>query len=145
MFVTSEFISGGFWSRLDDSDGASRVSRAWRSEERLLLEQWFYASQKVGAQKKLLNSIVLIRGKSDGKEEAWAGRVIMLFWCLMRERIEGEGLAAVRYMEYVPTLDEVDEALRGVSSESDCGFCEEKAGRGGRDKRPRCCGGKRVA
>lgn len=49
---------------------------------------------------------------SDGKEELSAGKVLLLCRCLVSRESEGKEPAIVRYMECVPCLDEMHEALR---------------------------------
>lgn len=45
------FMGGGFYSSLDEYDGALDVLRAWRTERCVLHEQRVYADQNFGAQK----------------------------------------------------------------------------------------------
>lgn len=58
-----------------------------------------------------MKSFVLIRRESNGERKVWAGKTILLFQCLMKEKIEGQELAILPYIEFVPSLDEVDKAL----------------------------------
>lgn len=51
-----------------------------------------------GAQEKLLNSFVLMHGKSDREEKMKAGRVLLLSRCLVKEECEGKKLASMLYL-----------------------------------------------
>lgn len=111
VFVNSRLINGGVSSSLDDSDRALNALRAWRSETCVLREQSICVIQEFETQKKLLNSFLTIRGKSAGNQEMWAVNLLLLFQCLIRVEIEDEKLALLRYMECVPSSDEVQEVL----------------------------------
>lgn len=50
--------------------------------------------------------------ESDGKEEMWAGKVVLLARCLLKEESEGDKLTFVWYMEFASPLNETNEALR---------------------------------
>lgn len=52
--------------------------------------------------------------ESRKKGEMWAEKVLRLFRCLMKEDSEGDELAFVRCMECVPSLENVEEALKCV-------------------------------
>lgn len=107
----SEVISGYFSLSLDDYGRVLNIVRAWITEGFVRHYRRVHASQNFGAQKKLLISYVIIRGKSNGKEEVWAGKMILLFQCLVKGATEGGELTFVRYMECVPSLDELAETL----------------------------------
>lgn len=77
----------------------------------MLHEQRVYATQKFGADKKMTNSFVLIRGESAEKREIWVGKVLLLFRCVVREGRGGDEFAFVQFMVCVPPANVVDEAL----------------------------------
>lgn len=60
MFVRSGLITGGFCSNLGEYDGALNILRVWPTERCVLREHRVYDDQNFRAQKKLLNSFVLI-------------------------------------------------------------------------------------
>lgn len=47
-------------------------------------------------------------------EKMWSGKEILLFFSVMKKESEGDEFAAERYTEDVPSLEDVDEALRCV-------------------------------
>lgn len=47
----------------------------------MLREQKVYASQDFGAERKVMNSSLLLRGESDEDEEKWVVKVLLLFCC----------------------------------------------------------------
>lgn len=111
VFVKSGFIKGGFCPSLNDYDRDLNMIKIPESRGCVLHEQRVYANHEFGAQKKLLNSFVLIRGESEGMEEVWVGKVLLLFRCVEKGRSGGAELAYVRYMECVPPLNNVEETL----------------------------------
>lgn len=108
VLVKSEFKTGGFFPSPDDWNKALNVLRAWRTEERRLREQSISAGQEFEAQKDLLSRAPLIRVESDGKVKVWAGKVLLLFRCLVKEESGGEKLPLVHYLLCLPPLDETD-------------------------------------
>lgn len=64
----------------------------------------------------MINSFVLRGWERDGTEELRARKMLVpLLRCLRKEESDGNELALVRYIECVPTLDEVDGASKFVS------------------------------
>lgn len=59
----------------------------------MLRDLKMFAGQEFGAQNKLLSSFVGIPRKSHWKEKLWAGKVLLLFRCLLKGEREGEELA----------------------------------------------------
>lgn len=57
---------------------------------------------------------MLIGGKNDRTDEVWVERVLLLFRCLEKGKVEGKELAVVCDMKWVPSSDEEDEALECV-------------------------------
>lgn len=89
VFVNLEVISAAFCSSLDDYIGVLSVLRACKTEGRVLREQRIYASQKSGAQKKLLHGFVPTRREREGKEDMWVGKKLLLCRCMMKKEREG--------------------------------------------------------
>lgn len=59
------------------------------------------------------------------------GNVVLLFGLLKKGESEGDGRAFVRYMDFVPSLDKRDEALRCVCLQwATAGCAEEKSKKG---------------
>lgn len=112
VLVNSGFINGEFCPSLYNHHGALNIIRATRTEVCVRHEQMAYAGQEFGAQKKLLNSFVFIRGKSDEKKEGRARKFFLLSRCLMGEESESDELAFVRYAECEPPMEKVYKALR---------------------------------
>lgn len=69
VLVKLELIREALFTSLDDRDAALTVHQAWEIEVCVLPEQVIYAGPQFGAQKKLLDSLVLIRGEGHGKKE----------------------------------------------------------------------------
>lgn len=55
-----------------------------------------------------------IGGHSEGKDNVWVRKVLLLFWCSSRIESKSEEITFVRYMEYAPSLDALGKALRGL-------------------------------
>lgn len=68
VFVKSGFLTRGLPASSDSCDGGLNAARVWKTERSVLDEEKVYAGEELEAEKKLLHSFVLIRGKSDGKE-----------------------------------------------------------------------------
>lgn len=89
-------------------------------------------SRDLDAKRKILNSIVIVKGESDKRGEIWVGRVLFLCHCSMNEDVEGVDLALAQYMSCVPSLDALDESLRRLClrwATAECGENENKVGR----------------
>lgn len=134
VFSKSGFIIGDFCSSLDDCDRALNVIRGSIVKECVEREQRAYASPQFGARRKILNSFVLLRGKTDGSEELCVGKVLLLFSCSVKEESNGYGLAFVRYMDRMTPVNEGDGALKSVCLQCaplSCWDEEADVGRGG--------------
>lgn len=78
------------------------------------LEQRIYRNAELEAQKNMLNSFPLVGRERGRREEVWTGKKLLLFYCLMKKENGGSKTAFVRYMEYVASLNGVNEALKCV-------------------------------
>lgn len=114
LFVKSGFINGGFCPRIDDYDRALNETRASSVKGCVKREQRVYANPDFEVGRTMLHRFVLIQRERTRKEEVWAGRLLLLFHCLVKGESDGGMPAFVRYMERVAPLDEADETLRCV-------------------------------
>lgn len=62
-------------------------------------EQKAYAKLESGAQRKILNTFVSIPEAKDGREEVWAGKMLLLLRCSVRGESDKNGLAFLRSIE----------------------------------------------
>lgn len=74
-------------------------------------EQRVYANSEFGPQQMILNSLVVMQGERDGREDVCVGKMILLFCFFVKKESDEDELGFVRYMECVASLDDVDEAL----------------------------------
>lgn len=74
-------------------------------------EQKVYASPEFGAQRKTLNSFVLLRGEQDEREEVRSGKVLLLFHCSVKGESNGGEFTFVRYVDSMEPLREAGEVL----------------------------------
>lgn len=88
--------------------------RARRTEGCALREQRAYAGREPVAPKTLLSSFVLVRRNTEQKKEMGPENVPPPFRCLMKKKSECKKNLFARYIEYVPYLKEVEEALESI-------------------------------
>lgn len=62
----------------------------------------------------MMSGFLLIRRKMDKENETGVGKVLLLFLCVVRENREGDGTEFVQFIECVPPLDAVDDALECI-------------------------------
>lgn len=62
----------------------------------------------------MINSLGLIRGRSDEEKETTVRKVPLLFHCVVGRDKEGDEMVVVQFMECVPALDAVDDALESA-------------------------------
>lgn len=114
VFVQSGLISGSFCARLDDYNKALIVSRASSAKESATLEQKGYRNPECRTQRRMPQSFVLVREKKGWRKEVWAGRVLLLSCFPVKRENDRDELAILHYMEYAPSLDATEEALKCV-------------------------------
>lgn len=88
VLVGLRLMSTAIIASLDEKHGALRVLKAFRTEKCVVRERWFYAGQKAGAQKNLLNGLALLREKSNGTMEVCTEKRLLPFGCLMSAESE---------------------------------------------------------
>lgn len=110
--MSNRDLSGEGFVLLNDCNvGENKIKISGFDGSVLLHEQRVYTNHDFGARKKMLTSFVLPRNRSDEREETWVAKVLLLFRCFVRWHGGSAELAFVQYMECVPPLNGVDEAL----------------------------------
>lgn len=87
-FVKSGFISEGIIACLKDYDRSRNMTRVPRKGRYVPHEQRVFANHEFGAANKVMNSFLLVRGESDGGEELWVGKVLLLLQCSLKGQSE---------------------------------------------------------
>lgn len=118
------FICAGTCSSLNDYDRALNVARASNREKWAKRQEKVYASPESGAQRKMLNTTVLILGNRDGREEVRAEQMLLMFRCAVRKKSNRDELASVMCMVHVEPLDEIYKTLKCL-----CPQCATSASR----------------
>lgn len=68
-------------------------------------------SREHGAERKILNKILIVGDEGDEGEEMLVAKVLLLCCSFVKRGTEGMELTIVQYMEYAPPLDAVGETL----------------------------------
>lgn len=79
VFVKSGPIREELCSNLEAYDGALNVTRAWWTEACVQHGQRVFAGHEFGAEKKLLNSFVVLRGERSRKEKVSVEKVVLMY------------------------------------------------------------------
>lgn len=69
-----------------------------------------FASHELGAERRIMNSFVTIRGGSDKEEARWVGKVLLQITCVVTGE-EGDSMVLVQLTECVSSLHAVSDAL----------------------------------
>lgn len=114
VFVRSGFINGDFFLSLKNYDRSLNVVKASNFEHCLQHDQNFCARLKFEAQRKLLYSSVPLQEKRNGRDQASAGKVLLLFWCFWwRQKVKAVRLQFCRqWSSYRPWMKSLQ--LQGV-------------------------------
>lgn len=109
-FVKSGFLSGVCCLSSKSYDPTAHIIKAPRTESCELHKQSVYTSHGFGAERKVLNGFVKLRGEGDEGGKIW---VEVLLWCLcfVRRDTEGVVLALLQHTECIPRWDAADKAL----------------------------------
>lgn len=88
-FLKSRFMSGGFFPASSDYDRSRIRTENFETGSSVLHEQKVYATHEFGAEKRMMESYVLVRDYSDEEKKISVGRVTLLFSCVVGKK-EGE-------------------------------------------------------
>lgn len=107
VYTKSGLISEGFCRSIDDCRTAVNITGASTVEGFVEREPRCMRVLRSGMKTELFNNSGLLRGETNRRNEIWAGNLLLLIRCSVKEENSGaEPAALVRYMECVAHLDE---------------------------------------
>lgn len=115
-FVKSGFVSGVLFSSLRDFHRSRKKTKILETARCVLHEKKVYSTHKSGAERNMMKIFVLISGKSDKEEKIRVGKVLLMLCCVVggRKNKNGNEMAFAQFLECIPLLATVDDALECV-------------------------------
>lgn len=102
-FVELTFLNGEFFPSLSYYDRLQKTIKISETGAYLLHDQKVYTAHAFGAERKMIKSVVLVRGESDEKKKIRVGKstVLLLFCRVVGRNKKRDKMAAVYFMECV--------------------------------------------
>lgn len=104
-----------------------------------------FSGQTFRAQKKVLNTFLLIQEKSGGKEEIWAEKVLVPFGSLRNGESEGKEPAFVACVQCISLLEHMNEDVKCMCLQWETSVSPEVEHDIGKKENNGCCGSREVA